>query len=140
MANSTTENTTTLSLCDDTQIDGNALVARVLAFSGVRHMFGVVGIPVTSLATRAVALGIRFIAFHNEQSAGYAASAYGYLTSQPGVFLTVSGPGCIHGIAGLANGTANAWPVVMISRSCDQRDLGREISRSLIRLPPLSPL
>ncbi|KAG0499135.1 hypothetical protein HPP92_003448 [Vanilla planifolia] len=139
MANSITENTTTLSLCDDTQIDGNALVARVLAFSGVRHMFGVVGIPVTSLATRAVALGIRFIAFHNEQSAGYAASAYGYLTSQPGVFLTVSGPGCIHGIAGLANGTANAWPVVMISGSCDQRDFGKGDFQELDQIAAVKP-
>ncbi|CAA6665440.1 unnamed protein product [Spirodela intermedia] len=47
-------------------------------------MFGVVGIPVTSLANRAVAAGIRFLAFHNEQSAGYAASAYGFLTHRPG--------------------------------------------------------
>ncbi|KAG2300303.1 hypothetical protein Bca52824_036775 [Brassica carinata] len=106
-------------------IDGNALVAKSLSHLGVTHMFGVVGIPVTSLATRAMSLGIRFIAFHNEQSAGYAASAYGYLTGRPGILLTVSGPGCVHGLAGLSNAWANTWPVVMISGSCDQRDAGR---------------
>src|ERR1044072_599242 len=104
------------------EIDGNTLAAMSLARFGVEHMFGVVGIPVTSLATRPVPLGIRFLAFHNEQSAGYAASAYGYLTARPGVFLTVSGPGCVHGLAGLSNAMANAWPAVMISGSCDQAD------------------
>ena len=65
------------------EIDGNVLAAKSLVHFGVQHMFGVVGIPVTSLANRAVSLGVRFIAFHNEQSAGYAASAYGYLTGRP---------------------------------------------------------
>ncbi|CAH8381016.1 unnamed protein product [Eruca vesicaria subsp. sativa] len=106
-------------------IDGNTVVAKSLSHLGVTHMFGVVGIPVTSLATRAMSLGIRFIAFHNEQSAGYAASAYGYLTGKPGILLTVSGPGCVHGLAGLSNAWANTWPMVMISGSCDQKDAGR---------------
>ncbi|KAL0904516.1 hypothetical protein M5K25_026640 [Dendrobium thyrsiflorum] len=120
-------------------IDGNVLAARALALAGVRHMFGVVGIPVTSLATRAVALGIRFIAFHNEQSAGYAASAYGYLTSRPGVFLTVSGPGCVHGLAGLSNATVNTWPAVMISGSCDQRDFGKGDFQELDQIAAVQP-
>ncbi|XP_041003314.1 2-hydroxyacyl-CoA lyase [Juglans microcarpa x Juglans regia] len=112
--------TTTKSL-----IDGNILAAKSLARFGVDHMFGVVGIPVTPFANRAVTLGIRFIAFHNEQSAGYAASSFGYLTGRPGVLLTVSGPGCVHGLPGLANSMANVWPMIMISGSCDQSDIGR---------------
>ncbi|KAK8913816.1 2-hydroxyacyl-CoA lyase [Platanthera zijinensis] len=120
-------------------IDGNVLAARALALAGVRHMFGVVGIPVTSLATQSVALGIRFIAFHNEQSAGYAASAYGYLTARPGVFLTVSGPGCVHGLAGLSNSAANTWPAVMISGSCDQRDFGKGDFQELDQIAAVRP-
>jgi 2-hydroxyacyl-CoA lyase 1 len=106
-------------------VDGSALAGRALAAAGVSHMFGVVGIPVTAVATRAVAAGVRFIAFHNEQSAGYAASAYGYLTGRAGVLLTVSGPGCVHGLAGLSNAWVNTWPMVMISGSCDQADFGK---------------
>ncbi|CAL5186305.1 unnamed protein product [Lathyrus oleraceus] len=121
------------------QIDGNVLAAKSLAQFGVHHMFGVVGIPVTSLATRAVSLGIRFIAFHNEQSAGYAASAYGYLTSSPGVFLTVSGPGCVHGLAGLSNGGINTWPTVMISGSCNQSDCGRGDFQELDQIEAVKP-
>ena len=120
-------------------IDGNVLAAKSLAKFGVQHMFGVVGIPVTSLATRSVSLGIRFIAFHNEQSAGYAASAYGYLTGRPGVLLTVSGPGCIHGLAGLSNSAANTWPMVMISGSCDQSDAGRGDFQELDQIQAVKP-
>lgn len=105
--------------------DGNLLAARALAKAGITHIFGVVGIPVTSLANCAVKSGIRFIAFHNEQSAGYAASASGFLTGKPGVLLTVSGPGCVHGLAGLSNAMINTWPMIMISGSCTQADVGK---------------
>lgn len=102
-------------------------------------MFGVVGIPVTSFANRSVALGVRFIAFHNEQSAGYAASAYGYLTRSPGVLLTVSGPGCVHGLAGLSNAQINTWPMLMISGSCDQADFGKGDFQELDQLAAVKP-
>nr|GMD69715.1 2-hydroxyacyl-CoA lyase [Ipomoea batatas] len=120
-------------------VDTNMLVAMCLARAGVDRMFGVVGIPVTSLANRAVARGIRFIAFHNEQSAGYAASAYGYLTGRPGILLTVSGPGCVHGLAGLSNAAVNTWPLVMISGSCDQGDFGRGDFQELDQIEAVKP-
>ncbi|KAK8711929.1 hypothetical protein V6N13_147185 [Hibiscus sabdariffa] len=119
--------------------DGNVLAAKSFARFGVIHVFGVVGIPVTSLATRAVQLGIRFIAFHNEQSAGYAASAYGYLTGRPGLLLTVSGPGCVHGLAGLSNAMINTWPMVMISGSSDQKDAGRGDFQELDQIEAVKP-
>ncbi|XP_074308327.1 2-hydroxyacyl-CoA lyase [Silene latifolia] len=122
-----------------TQIDGNTLVAKTLLHAGVTHMFGVVGIPVTSLATRSVALGIRFIAFHNEQSAGYAASAYGFLTGKPGILLTVSGPGCVHGLAGLSNAAINAWPTLLISGSSDQHYSGKGDFQELDQLATVKP-
>ncbi|XP_008229283.1 PREDICTED: 2-hydroxyacyl-CoA lyase [Prunus mume] len=128
----TTQNSQTI-------LDGNQLIAKSLARFGVDRMFGVVGIPVTSLATRAVSLGVRFIAFHNEQSAGYAASAYGFLTGRPGVLLTVSGPGCVHGLAGLSNAMTNAWPTVMISGSCDQKDFGRGDFQELDQIAAVKP-
>ncbi|KAG5528030.1 hypothetical protein RHGRI_028834 [Rhododendron griersonianum] len=102
-------------------------------------MFGVVGIPVTALANRAVTLGVRFVAFHNEQSAGYAASAYGYLTGRPGILLTVSGPGCVHGLAGVSNAAANAWPMIVIAGSCDQGYFGRGDFQELDQVEAVKP-
>jgi 2-hydroxyacyl-CoA lyase 1 len=72
---------------------GAALIAKALQELGVKVIFGLVGIPVVQIAEEAITLGIRFIAFRNEQAASYAASAYGYLTGRPGVCLVVGGPG-----------------------------------------------
>ena len=120
-------------------VDGSALAGLALAAAGPRHMFGVVGIPVTSLASRAAAAGVRFLAFRNEQSAGYAAAAYGFLTGSPGLLLTVSGPGCVHGLAGLSHATANAWPLLMVSGSCDQADAGRGDFQELDQIAATKP-
>ncbi|KQK03262.1 2-hydroxyacyl-CoA lyase [Brachypodium distachyon] len=120
-------------------VDGSALAGLALAAAGARHMFGVVGIPVTSLASRAAAAGVRFLAFRNEQSAGYAAAAYGFLTGSPGLLLTVSGPGCVHGLAGLSHATANAWPLLLISGSCSQHDAGKGDFQELDQIAATKP-
>lgn len=98
---------------------GYDIVASSLAQLGITHMFGVIGIPVTQMASAAQAAGIRFISCRNEQAAGYAAAAAGFLTGKPGVLLTVSGPGMVHGIAGLSHARENRWPLIMISGSCE---------------------
>jgi 2-hydroxyacyl-CoA lyase 1 len=82
----------------------------------------------------AQACGIRFISFRNEQAAGYAAAAAGFLRGIPGVLLTVSGPGVVHGLAGLSNAQANCWPVVMISGSCEQLEVGKGAFQELDQL------
>ena len=66
------------------------------------------------------AAGIRFISFRNEQAAGYAAAAAGFLTGTPAALLTVSGPGVLHGLPGLAHATVNAWPMLHIAGSAAQ--------------------
>ena len=96
------------------QIDGNTLIARSLKKQGVEHMFGIVGFPVFGIAAAAQAEGIQFIGMRNEQAASYAAGAVGYFTGRPGACLTVSGPGMIHGIAGLANAQENCWPMILL--------------------------
>ncbi|MEM9177049.1 MAG: oxalyl-CoA decarboxylase [Myxococcota bacterium] len=95
-------------------IDGNTLIARSLKKQGVEHMFGIVGFPVFGIAAAAQREGIQFVGMRNEQAASYAAGAVGYFTGRPGACLTVSGPGMIHGIAGLANAYENCWPMVLL--------------------------
>ena len=95
------------------------MVAATLSKLGIKHMFGVIGIPVTRMASAAQAAGIRFISCRNEQAAGYAAAASGFLTGKPGLLLTVSRPGMIHGLSGLCHAKENSWPLIMISGSCE---------------------
>jgi 2-hydroxyacyl-CoA lyase 1 len=95
---------------------GAVLIARALHELGVKVIFGLVGVPVVQIAEEVIALGIRFIAFRNEQAASYAATAYGYLTGRPGVCLVVGGPGVLHAMAGVGNSSANAFPLLLLVR------------------------
>ena len=96
------------------KVTGAQLMARSLKQQGVEFMYGIVGFPVQPIAAAAQEIGIKYIGMRNEQSASYAAQAADYLTGRPGACLTVSGPGVIHGLAGLANAQQNCWPMIMI--------------------------
>src|ERR1700759_2861781 len=96
------------------EVDGATLIARSLKQQGINHLFGIVGFPVTAIAAAAQKEGVAYLGVRNEQSAAYAAAAYGYLTGRPGACLTVTGPGVIHGLAGLANAQQNCWPMILI--------------------------
>jgi 2-hydroxyacyl-CoA lyase 1 len=96
------------------KIDGATLMARSLKQQGVEYMFGVVGFPVVPIAVAAQKAGITYVGMRNEQAASYAAQAAGYLTGRPGACLVVSGPGVVHGLAGLANAQQNCWPMILI--------------------------
>ena len=107
------------------ELSGSAVIARCLKQQGVDYMFGVVGFPVFAIATAAQKEGIRYLGFRNEQSASYAAGAVGYLTGRPGACLAVSGPGMIHGIAGLANAWSNCWPMILLGGANDEYQDGQ---------------
>ena len=96
------------------KVTGAQLMAKSLKQQGVEYMFGIVGFPVQPIAAAAQEEGIQYIGMRNEQSASYAAQAAGYMTGRPGACLTVSGPGVVHGLAGLANAQQNFWPMILI--------------------------
>src|SRR6201996_4765282 len=100
--------------------DGIHLVVDALKLNDVGTIYGVVGIPVTDLARLAQAEGIRFIGFRHESNAAHAAAAAGFLTGKPGICLTVSAPGVLNGLVGLANATTNCFPMVQISGSSER--------------------
>ena len=105
---------------------GAHLVAETLRSLQVKVVFGIVGIPIVDIAEACIALGIRFIAFRNEQSASYAAQAYGYFTGRPGVCLVVGGPGVVHAMAGIVNAQVNCWPILVVSGYIEtaQKEMG----------------
>jgi oxalyl-CoA decarboxylase len=100
--------------------DGIHLVVDALKLNDVKTIYGVVGIPITDLARLAQAEGIRFIGFRHESNAAHAAAAAGFLTGKPGICLTVSAPGFLNGLVGLANATTNCFPMVQVSGSSER--------------------
>ncbi|KAL6720819.1 hypothetical protein ACLMJK_002744 [Lecanora helva] len=134
---------------------GAQIIARSLRDIGVTVIFGIVGIPVVEVAEEAINLGIRFFGFRNEQAAGYAASAYGYLTGRPGVCLVVGGPGVLHAIAGVrslhdksnlsltmmkvGNANANAFPLLLLAGSSESHLVSRGAFQELDAVSLLTP-
>jgi oxalyl-CoA decarboxylase len=103
-----------------TKTDGFHLVLDALRLNGVENLYGVAGIPITDLLRLAQAEGFRYIGFRHEQQAANAAAIAGYLTRKPGICMTVSAPGFLNGLVGLANATTNCFPMVLISGSSDR--------------------
>ncbi|THX12344.1 hypothetical protein D6D13_04187 [Aureobasidium pullulans] len=118
---------------------GASVVAQTLQQLGVKVVFGLVGIPVVEIAEACISLGIRVVAFRNEQAASYAASAYGYLTGLPGVCLVVGGPGVVHAMARVSNATVNNWPLLLIAGSCETHLVGKGAFQELDAISMLTP-
>lgn len=118
---------------------GAEQIAKNLHELGVRVIFGLVGVPVVQIAEEAIKLGIRFIAFRNEQAASYAATAYGYLTGKPGVCLVVGGPGVLHAWAGIGNSEANRWPLLLLAGSSEQNSVTKGNFQEMDAVTLLTP-
>jgi len=104
----------------DNLTDGFHLAVEAMKLNGIDTIFGVAGIPITELCRLAQAEGLRYIGFRHEQQAANAAAISGFLTQKPGICLTVSAPGFLNGMVGLANATTNCFPMILISGSSDR--------------------
>ncbi|MCD8316215.1 MAG: hypothetical protein LUB61_02260, partial [Eggerthellaceae bacterium] len=112
-----TTDTTQSSPVQENITDGFHYLVETLIKNGLDTMYGVIGIPVTDLARIGQAKGIRYIGMRHEEDAGNAAAAAGYLKGVPGVYLTVSAPGFLNGLAPLLEATVNGFPCIMLSGS-----------------------
>ncbi|PYH97801.1 hypothetical protein BO71DRAFT_416721 [Aspergillus ellipticus CBS 707.79] len=120
-------------------VTGAQLIARTLRDLGVTVIFGIVGIPVVEIAEEAINLGIRFVAFRNEQACSYAASVYGYMTGRPGVCLVVGGPGVLHALAGIGNASANNFPLLILAGSAETTAITKGAFQELDAISLLTP-
>jgi acetolactate synthase I/II/III large subunit len=81
------------------------LIVRTLDQAGVRWVFGVPSGPVLPLIEALRRSGVQFVLTASETSAGFMATAVGYLTDIPGVCVSTVGPGATN----LATGVGCAW-------------------------------
>lgn len=118
---------------------GSQVIAEALFQLGIRHIFGIVGIPVIEVADACIDRGIQFISFRNEQAASYAASIYGYLTGLPGVCLVVGGPGVLHAIPGVGNASVNCLPLLLLAGSSETHQTNKGAFQELDQVSYLAP-
>ncbi|HVO94955.1 MAG TPA: thiamine pyrophosphate-binding protein [Terriglobales bacterium] len=96
-------------------MNNSDLIVHLLEESGVRWVFGVPSGPVLPLIEALRKSSVSFILTASETSAGFMATAVGYLTGIPGVCVSTMGPGATN----LSTGVGSAWldcaPVLAIT-------------------------
>ncbi len=98
---------------DDLRLTGGRAIARALVDGGVTHMFGVHGY-INNVLDETFRLGVNNIHFRHEQSAGFAADAYGRITQQPGVCYASASGGMSNYLAPLSQGMGALSPMVLL--------------------------
>lgn len=106
------------------EVNGGVLVARQLKHAGIDTAFGVVAGPMIEVMAGMQAEGIRVVNCRHEESACFAASAWGYLKRKPGVVIAGSGPGMINTVTGLHVATESGMPLLVLGGSVDGRSRG----------------
>ncbi|MGE3073033.1 MAG: thiamine pyrophosphate-binding protein [Dehalococcoidia bacterium] len=106
------------------EVNGGRIAARQLKQAGIDTAFGVVAGPMIEVMAGMQAEGIQVVNCRHEESACFAASAWGYLKKKPGVVIAGSGPGMINTITGLHVATESGMPLVVLGGSVDGRTRG----------------
>ncbi|MCC7363242.1 MAG: thiamine pyrophosphate-binding protein [Dehalococcoidia bacterium] len=108
------------------ELNGGQVIAKQLKAARIDTIFGVVAGPMIEVMAAAQVEGIRVVNCRHEVSAGFAASAYGWIKKQPGVMVVGSGPALTNAVTPLYVATASGMPLVCLGGSAAsfQRGLG----------------
>ena len=121
------------------EISGAEIIARSLKTQGLATMYGVVGIPVSGIATAAQREGIHYYGMRHEMPATYAAQATGYMTGRPGVAIVVSGPGVLNAAGAYSNAWSNRWPLLLLGGASDSNRMGMGDFQEAEQVAALAP-
>ncbi len=98
-------------------------IAIFLERKGVKHVFELSGGMITHiLDSLNQKTAINIITMHHEQSAAFAADAYGRVTGIPGVALATSGPGATNLLTGIGNCYFDSAPAVFITGQVNRHE------------------
>jgi len=95
------------------EINGGALIARVLKQEGVERLFGLCGGHIDPIFQACTDEGIEVIGARHEQAAVFMAEGHAWLTGQPGVVAVTAGPGVMNAITGLWTALGRGAPIVV---------------------------
>ena len=90
-------------------------LVQVLAWTGVKHMFGLIGNSLNPLADAVRRSRIEWIGVRHEEGAALAAAGQAKLTGRLAVCAGTTGPGSNHLVAGLYEASRDHAPVLALS-------------------------
>ncbi|WP_343304437.1 thiamine pyrophosphate-binding protein [Chitinophaga niabensis] len=98
-------------------------IAKYLEAKNVKHVFELSGGMITHiLDSISLKTSIKIITVHHEQSASFAADAYGRITGVPGVALATSGPGATNLLTGIGSCYFDSSPAVFITGQVNRHE------------------
>jgi acetolactate synthase-1/2/3 large subunit len=116
------------------------LFVKCLEEEGVERIFGVPGEENADLMISLMESSIDFILCRHEQSAAFAADAYGRLTGKAGVCLSTLGPGATNLVTGLADANMDRAPVVAIIGQGSTKRLHKESHQNMDSVAMMKPI
>lgn len=91
-------------------------IAKFIELKGIGYVFELSGGMITHLLDSLNQVtSIKVVTMHHEQSASFAADAYGRITGLPGVALATSGPGATNLLTGIASCYFDSSPAIFIT-------------------------
>ncbi|MGH0030258.1 MAG: thiamine pyrophosphate-binding protein [Myxococcota bacterium] len=100
-----------------TECNGGQLTAKQLRAAGIDTIFGVVAGPMIEVMAGAVEEGLRVVNCRHEESAGFMASAWGFVKRKAGVLVVGSGPALTNAVTPMHVATESAMPLLVLGGS-----------------------
>jgi len=98
-------------------------IALFLEKKGIKSVFELSGGMITHLLdSLSQKTKINIVTMHHEQSASFAADAYGRVTGLPGVALATSGPGATNLLTGIGNAYFDSSPCIFITGQVNRHE------------------
>lgn len=120
--------------------DGGAIIGRVLASRGVRHLFTLCGGHISPILVGAEANGIRVVDVRDEVSAVFAADAVARMTGVPGVAAVTAGPGVTNTVTAVKNAQLAQSPVLIFGGAAATLLKGRGALQDIDQISLMEPI
>jgi len=119
---------------------GGQLLVACLEKMGIERCFGVPGESYLEVLDGLVDSAIEFVNCRHESAAGFAASAAGKLTGQPGICFVTRGPGATNASIGVHDAMQNSSPMILFVGQIATSRIDREAFQELDYRRFFSPL
>lgn len=125
-----------------TQLEGHGgdLIAEAMRSSNVDVLFTLSGGHIFPIYDGLHTRGMRIVDTRHEQSAAFAAEAYGKLARRPGVAALTAGPGITNGISAITSAWFNGSPMVVLGGRAPQVRWGQGSLQEMDHVPLLAPV
>jgi acetolactate synthase-1/2/3 large subunit len=107
------------------QQSGARRIVESLRTDGVRCVFGLPGTQTTELFEALRATGLRTVLATSEHGAAFMAGGWARVTGEPGVVVTIGGPGFTWALTGIAEARLDSIPLLHIAGSPPTQPSGR---------------